>query len=378
MRNSGSNVAVILLLARVNPSAECIERANALLRLGVDWKALYRISLAHGVAPLIYRNLSLLRGVPRDIEESFRESYLCNAVDAIRTAAGLKEISETLARGGVESVAIKGLVMADEAFGDAALYPSSDIDVLIRRADFLRAEEVMKDVGYCPEYGPDPFLLEQYGEMSFFREGAKGVDLHAGLGKKRYFVVPEDFWWEDSRKRVYEGHLYNVLSPEKSLLFASMHLFEHGCAPLKFIAGIAGMLRTYEKDLRWEALFEDARRFNAAGCLMLSLHLASALLDAPLTGIVAEMAAQRSPKQRWIFRRIEGRVFRKNTGLAPVMFLLTLLQYDAAEVAFRMARWLLPSLREIAYRYDLPPGSKKVFLYYLLNPVLLLLKRRDV
>jgi hypothetical protein len=378
LQNSGSSIAFILLLARVNPSAECIERANAFLQGGMDWKTLYRTSLLHGVAPLIYRNLSLLKDVPADMTQRLKASYLRNAADVIRTSCELGEISEALGMGGVESMAIKGIVTADELYGDAALYPSSDIDLMIRRADAPRAVEIMKEMGYRPEYGPDPFVLEQYGGVNFFREGVKGVELHTVLGEKRYFAVPEDFWWEDSRKRRYERHIYNVLSREKMLLFSSIHLFGHGYAPLKFIVAMAEMLRAYEKDIRWEALLEDARRFNARRSLLLSLYLASTLLDAPLPGSVADMLSRRCKKERWISGKIEERVFKEKSNFAFVMFLLTLLQYNIRQVACRMGRWLLPSLKEVAYRYNLPPGSKRVFLYYVFNPLLLLLWRRSV
>ncbi len=377
MRRYGSSIEVILLLARVKPSDECIEKANALLGRGVDWKTLYRISLINGVAPLIYGNLSLLRGVPGDIEELFRTNYLSNAGDVIRTSAGLKEITGALGKGGVKSIALKGHVTAEEIYGDAALYPSSDIDLLIRMEDVPRALEIMEKIGYRPEHGPDPFLVDRYGGLNFFRQGAKGVDLHVRLGNRRYFDIPEDFWWEDLRIRTYEGNSYSVLSYERMLFFAALHLFEHGCAPFKFIAGIAEILRTHGKDIRWKVLFEDAGRFNTGRCILLSLDLASTLLDAPLPAIVGDMLERRSRKEWWITRKIEEGVFREKTALAPVMFLLTLLQYNASQVVCRMAKWLLPSLKEVAYRYDLPQGSRKVFFYYLLNPVLLLLKRRE-
>ncbi len=373
---SGSSIDAVLLLARVKPSAECIERANALLQDEADWNALYRISLAHGVAPLICRNLSLLEGVPRDIAQRFTASYLRNAADVTRTSGELKKISGALDGGGVENVAIKGPVTADEIFGEAALYPSSDIDLLIRESDVLRAAEIMKEIGYCQECGPEPFSPERYGRLNFFREGAKGVEFHAGLGRNRYFAVPDDFWWEELRERRYEGHVCRALPPERNLLFAGLHLFEHGYAPLKFIVGIAEMLRLYNNDLDWEGLMQNARTFKVHKPFLLSVFLASELLDAPLPCVVAEALAQRPPKERWIFRRIERLVFA-DVRLSVVMFWLVLLQFDFFEVWLRMAQWIFPSFKELSYRYNLPPGSKKVYLYYALNPLLLLLKRRN-
>ncbi len=80
---------------------------------------------------------------------------------------------------------------------------------------------------------------------------------------------------------------------------------------------------------------------------------------------------------RWIFRKIRRVVFRQ-MRLSAVMFWLTLMQYSAPELMRRMVIWLFPSLREISYRYDLPPDSRKVYCYYLLNPVFLLLKKRQM
>lgn len=370
-----NNVALVCLLARVRPSAKCIERANEIIGRAVDWKKVFKISGEHGVAPLVYRNIGMLTGVSPEIAEHFKRAYLFCLGNSAKASRDLMAITETLKANVIEAVALKGLLVADEVFGDVASYPSSDIDLLIRRKDVSRVFDVMAEEGYASESGTDAFYLDHYADLDMCKEGNVPVEFHLRLGSKRYFTVPEAHWWEDLRSRSYDGVVYTVLSKEKCLLFAALHLFEHGCAPLKFIVGVAEMLRVYEDDIEWERFMESAKALGVHNTLLLSCFLASELLEAPLHPVVKEWLYRCSPKELWIFRKIKRYVFQ-DVRFSTVMFLLTLLQFNIFEVFLRMIQWVFPSIKEISFRYELPSGSKRVYFYYFMNPLFLLLKKR--
>jgi Uncharacterised nucleotidyltransferase len=377
--NSDNIIPLVLSLARVEPSGETMQKAGRIMEEGIDWQELYKFSFVHGVAPLLYKNLSSFSGVPPEVLHNFRKVYLFNIKDTVTAANELREIISSLADGGVESVPIKGVTVAEEVFGDASLYASSDIDILIRLKDIYLAADIMRKNGYSPADAEiEPPYPDYYEDLHFFKEGRKTVEVHFRLGQKRYFTIPESFWWEDVREKTFTGPCtYKVLSIERNLLYQSLHLFSHGYSPLKFIVVISESLRVFRDDIRWEKLTEDARRCRAERPLLLSVYLATRLLDAPVPPFVSDLLENLSQKERWIFQRVETKVFSSGARYSYIMFLLTVLQYDLFEVMGRMMKWIFPPLAEIRYRYDLPKTSRTVYLYYMLNPVLLLLKKRN-
>lgn len=376
---SDNMVPLVLSLSRVEPSADAMRKAGRIIERGIDWEKLYKLSFVHGVSPLLYKNLRSLEGVPQDVLNNFRRVYLFNVKDTVKAALELRDVVASLADGGMDPIPIKGITVAEEVFGDTSFYASSDIDILIRRRDIKAATGIMRKNGYTfPEDEVEPLYPEDYEDMHFIREKRKTVELHFRLGQKKYFSIPEGFWWEDLREKTFGGFNYKVLSVERGLLYQSLHLFSHGYSPLKFIVVVAEMLRVFRDDIRWDELFEYSRRHGAEGPLLLAIYLSVTMLDAPVPSHVSGLLERLSPKERYIFSRIERNVFADRTRFSYIMFLLTMLQYDLFQVAIRMLKWVFPPLREIRYRYGLPKGSKVIYLYYLLNPVLLLLKKRTL
>jgi hypothetical protein len=371
-----NTVSLILLLARCKPSDEAIEDAVRLIGTGgVDWKAFWTISLRNGVTPLIYKN-STLPGIPDEIRDGLKSAYLHNLREILSASSQLAEVVESFLKEGIDCIPLKGVTTASEVFGDMALYPSVDIDILIRRGDLSRASELLRRMGYEDAYRTDSFYLDHYEDVIFRKGEMKNLELHLRLGNIRYFDIPGDFWWEDALEIGFDGHRFRVLSPEKNLLFLSIHLFGHGYSPLKFIVAIAELLRVYEKSLDWRKLMEDAERYHADKPLLLSVSLAANLLDAPAGDLLRQRLEGLRRVDRLIFRKIQDEVFREDASYPGIMLLLTILQYNSREVVSRLVKWVFPPLKEINYRYNIPFGSKSVYIYYLLNPFLLLLKKR--
>jgi len=131
--------------------------------------------------------------------------------------------------------------------------------------------------------------------------------------------------------------------------------------------------------LRWDKLLEYSERYNVYQPMMLSLYLASKLLDAPPTaGNYRSPEKRFHPKEEWIYKKIETYIFIGKVRFSRIMFLLTSLRSGLPELFTYLVSWFFPPLKEVSYRYAVPLRSKKIFLYYLLNPVLLLSKKRNI
>jgi len=375
MKNLNAHT-LILLLARKSPTGTDMKIAQELVDKGIDWKIFSNVSCMHGLVPVLYRHLSSLHDVPEDVIASFRKTYFFNISDTVRASIELRNIVDVFTANGIDAIPVKGLTSAAEIYGEPSLYSSSDIDILIHEKDIFHSARLMKEMGYTQKTDLDKFLLEKYIELNFYKKGAKHVEIHFCLVSKRYFSFPEDFWWEDLRDFQFDGHIYRILSVEKTILFAGMHLFVHAYSTLKFIVSISEMLRLHEKNIRWQKLMEWANEYNIKRPLLLSLYLAGDLLDAPVPPDVLLSFKKCSVKERWIFKKVKDKVFDGSANLAWIRFLQTALLYNAGGVVFMIMKWIFPPLKEISLRYDIPVTSKKIYLYYILNPFLLIMRKR--
>lgn len=374
--SSDNSIVLILLLARVKPSEDVLKNAYQIIEAGIDWGRLFNIAAEHGVAPLIYKNICLLNGIPEKTVELFRNGYLLNLKDTVKASCELNEIMHSFIRDGIDAVPVKGIAVATEVYGDLSLYLSIDIDLMVRKMDIYKSIDIMKKVGYLSETKIDPFYFDNNHHVHFVKKGAKPVEIHFRLENKRYFDIPEEFWWNDLREMNFNNYKYKVLSKEKTLIFASIHLFGHGYSCLKFIVSISEMLRVYKDDINWQKLIKDSPMIDAYKPLLLSINTAAALLGAPLTDDISELIKKRSLKEMYVSKKILKDMFKKNVSFAKVMFFLTILNYNAFEIICRMIKWLFPPIKEISCRYDVPLKGIKIYLYYILNPVLLLIRKR--
>jgi hypothetical protein len=376
--NDERTISLILLLSRVRISDADIHEAGLIIKKGIDWERLKERARSHGVAPLIYKNALLLNDIPPKVLESLKHTYLYNLQDVLRSAHELTEIIQTLRREGIDAVPIKGVVSAEELYEDMALYPSSDIDIMVRLKDIYRVSDIMKNIGYSAEHEPNEFSLSKYHATGFSKNNKKVVEFHTRMSNIRYFDIPEDFWWEDLREREFKGQVYKVLSREKGLIFACLHISMHGYSCLKFLVTVAEILRTFGDCMDWGKVYEYVRKYDIYHPVMLPLYLSSELFSTSLPSGIRGLLRDHPRREKWIYKTIKQNVFKEDAHLAKIVLLFTALQYNCFELTIRMIRWMFPPLEEVSRRYDIPLNSKKIYLYYVLNPGLLLLQKRRV
>lgn len=370
--------SLVLLLARLRPSEDVIEEALEIAGSGIDLKGFHALSLRQGVAPLIFKNLGFLNAVPDEMHLLFRNSYLQSLGSSLKYAGELKMILNVLGENNIDAVPLKGAVLSNEIFGDPALYPVADLDIMVHLKDIETISRIMESMGYSTPYETDPYLLERSHVLTFARAGRKPVEFHFRLAKKRYFNIPEDFWWQDLREMNFNGRTCRVLSHEKTILFLSLHFFAHGFSNLKFLVSIAEMLRSYGHDMKWQAVREYAEILHIEKPLMITLKLSEDLLNAPLHPDFKILFEQSPLPVKWLYKKVRKNIFNEQTSLSYITLLFTISQYSASEIIIRLAKWLFPPSKEVAYRYKLPLKSKRLYLYYLLNPFLLFFKKRGV
>jgi hypothetical protein len=123
-----------------------IARQAAVLQ---DWNAIPRLAEQHGLAPLLYTHLKAA-GIhpPSNVWRNIHALYLRHCLASQARERTLVEITVAFANAGIQMLVLKGAALAYVLYDDPALRPMRDVDLLVSRADVVRAQQVLGKLGF--------------------------------------------------------------------------------------------------------------------------------------------------------------------------------------------------------------------------------------
>ena len=362
---------------------------------GLDWEWVVRLALKNRVGPLLYRNLQetgLSTLLPAKARAALEKSYYLSLSRSTLFERAIREILLRFRKEGIESILLRGLLLGETVYGDTALRPFTDIDLLIRKQDLARVRDVLFDLAYRP---PPQGIDDKYFERNH---------LHLQYSKREGGVVAEIHWALDHKYTVFNVNYTEIFAeaisgevagveallmpPENLLLSLCIHLIKH-CYYSKYIlprpdfgelilatgsliqhCDIAEVIRRYGPDLDWDLTLRKARRWQIEATVQPSLASVVKLFDAPVPQAVLEGLPP--PQTSWLEGKIFALAVRNLRGEAvksgPWRLLRRLLD-PRSNLMFRpvrlldLLRYLWPDSQFIVGRYNVS-NPVKVRLYY--------------
>jgi hypothetical protein len=278
---------LLLVCARKVLTAQQIEEARSAIDAGIDWDLLGRHAENHTLSPLLYwhlhRNFPL--AVPAHHDQRLKRIFETNVRRNLLLLAALLNILEKLHAAGIRALAYKGPALATSLYGNISLREMSDLDILIDRASFPAAREVLADLGYQPAFvhtrKQEEARLRSDCEYEFSTsDGKVWVDLHwqitaTHLAQRFSF----DELWERRRILTLGGKPIPIFSAEDTGLVVAVHGGKHLWQRLSWLADFAESLT---QDLDWQALRLRARDAHAGRMLLVALALAEDVIPVQL------------------------------------------------------------------------------------------------
>ena len=262
---------MVLLLSVLTPSEESIEKVRKILEGTVDFDELFSIAADNGVVSFVYKNLRSHKNVPDSFRDRLHRYYLQTAKSNILHDHETLRLIRLLKEVHIAAIPLKGAIASEVAFGDAGLYPSSDIDILVKPSDLEEVKKMLAANGYDYQEQNERDLLAAHYHLIFSNE-RHHVEVHWNL-VKRYIKITPDFWWEDVSELEYEGVKVTMLSPERYILYTIFRLFDHGFRPLKYFLLIAALLNTYRHELDGVRLLSLAKELRMKRLVIFTLAL---------------------------------------------------------------------------------------------------------
>jgi hypothetical protein len=244
----------------------------------LDWEKVVSAAEYHGLTPLLLKNLAAsdVRIPEQQLKQLEQNNGRAIRQNLFLTSELLRVVS-SLSEAGVEAVPLKGAVLATRIYGDIALRPFSDIDLLIRREQISAAETIVAKLGYraeitVPAAHRDQWLKQQC-ELTFRRAELSRLELHWDISHPHFALDTgvERFWTRLRTTRIGDARL-NDLADQDLLFTLIVHGTRHAWSRLMWLVDVAQMLRTSPK-IDWQLFFRDAEERGAARMVTTALVL---------------------------------------------------------------------------------------------------------
>lgn len=263
-----------------------------------DWESLVDRALRFKVGGLFYREIKS-RNFPTELipvgaRNRLRDAYRNLATMNTSLFFDVLKVLKSLADNQLPVIALKGLSLAKNIYGDIALRPMSDMDLLVKEEDLVRAGRILLTLGYKPYFSAWENMLKTYHHLPpFTNKSGAMIELHWNI------VTPDspikvdlDGLWERACLIKVDNVEVRAFSPEDLFL----HLCIHACVHLQTgidlipFCDIAGLIKTSADKIDWQIVIERATRWGGHKCVYLMLLLVRELLGAaPPDKIMSEI-----------------------------------------------------------------------------------------
>ncbi len=282
-------IDVLVACARFRLAPDEVARVRSLLAQGVDWEYLITAAQNHGLSPLLASQIKrhFTDAFPLEVTARLLALSQQTAARSLLLTAELVRILDLFAQHQIPALAYKGPALASLLYSNVALRDFCDLDILVPERDVLRAKEQLMAEGYRPEL---PLTARQ--ESAYLTEAASydflspdrlcRVEIH-WQAVARYCSValqPARLWDRRSEVSVGGRHV-SAPSAEDLLQWLSVHGAKHCWSRIGWISDLAELIAS-RPALDWDGILREARDARIERMLLLGVHLAHRLFQAPL------------------------------------------------------------------------------------------------
>jgi hypothetical protein len=342
-----------------------------------DWENLADRALRFKIEALFYREIKSrdfpAELIPDHVRKKFRQAYRNLATANTGLFFDALKVLKSLAENQLPVIALKGFGLAKSIYGDIALRPMYDIDLLLKEEDLVRAGRILLALGYKQDFPAWESMLKTYHHLPpFTNKNGTIIELHWNI------VTPDspikvdiDGLWERASFIKIDHAEVQVFSPEDLFLHLCIHACFHLQTELDLIpfCDMAGLIKTSADKIDWQIVIARASRWGAKKCLYLMLLLVQELLGAaPSPQIMSEIkpddyqaAFFEEALEQFFNEKPSGQLIRRRIGkLAKIKKINGIKGKVSA-----FLRGAFPSRAYMARIYPISVSSPKIYLCYL-------------
>lgn len=254
--------------------------------------------------------------------------------------AELRRIISELNSRSIEVILLKGSAMIQRYYKDPALRPMSDLDIMVRPAQFEDTSRILCELGYEQRFSIDfkKIHSERLTHAIEFARSVQGqkweIDLHWTPLHRATWPGAEECFWEHSEPLEIKGLPCRTFDPTHQLLHVCLHgALWNALPPMRWVTDAMWILR--EDHIDWHRLLEHARTLNGLQLLKNSLNYIHKNFNATIPEPIMKQLNELTPS------RFESLEFSLQTSSSSVMRIdeLLILGWMNHSRAFRGMPW---------------------------------------
>ena len=293
---------LIILASRVNmdPTEEAM--LNDVLCDGLDWSLIKDISSRFGIQSLLFKHLSREKYshcVPNEVMKLFKDDYHLQSLKSFIIHSEIKKIQRLMNKYNIPVILLKGAALAEWVYGDIALRPMSDIDILCKREDIQFVQDKFIDWGFKQQkqheerYHSTLHIKYLTGSCkhlpTFYKPNLPGVEVHYDIFPGVYNDLAEmDKVWE-TRAIAFDsdGLQTNCLLLEYQILHLLIHLYRHitnenESVVLYWFSDIHEVVMKHKEEIDWGLICDIANTLKVVYQLTPVLDLLKTNWNTPI------------------------------------------------------------------------------------------------
>ena len=353
---------------------------SELRRINVEsWRQLVDRAVWHGVAPLLHHRLGRFENlvIPPEQGTRLRDLYVHCLLKNRAILEQLSEIVRETTKAGYSVLVLKGAYLSNCVYEEAALRPTTDIDVLARPHDVEKVQRHLKTLGY--RHTARSAAMDYSGHhhlRPLSKTGSVDIEVHHDLAPEgapfEHDVI--GLWDRSTRTRVGDLDLRHP-APDDLLLNVCTHAayndeFRFG---LPAACDIDAVVHRLGHQLDWARLAQTANSDGRSRFVYAALCLTRVLLETPISeDVLASLDHDRADDE--VVE--EAVVYVLSTADEVPATLKSMGEATTAGAKLKtLWRGLFPPPETLRRIHRLRPGTKLQFLYYVARPLDLLLRR---
>jgi hypothetical protein len=335
----------------------------------VPWRQVFQLAQSNAVAPLVYAAVEELDlALPQRSRETLEQAYYTSAAMNARLLSELECVLKHLATLNVPLIVLKGGVLSETVYGNLALRPMGDLDILVPQDRVIETADLVAPLGYQATTSPPghsfSYQARFNGEISLLRGSeASGLmlDVHWHLLAHQWLhhatKVDVDALWQDARQLKLGSLCLRQLGPEDNLVHVCLHAaFGNTYAYLLNLVDLDRLVRT-QTSLDWDRFLERVQGFQVRVPVYFGLRFSAELLDTPIPQLVLD-GLRPGALRCWIVKAVAHprRTALKGRSRLPAstQYLIHLTLIDGPPGWFRLLRFVVwPGDTWLAARYGL-------------------------
>ncbi len=348
-------------------------------RRSLDWECFLRKARENGIAAVVYSKLNEIKKdcthIPSFIFKKLKRIYYLNATQNSLIYEELGKVLKIFFNAGLQVIVLKGAVLAEKIYGNLALRPMMDVDLLAKKEDLFCLDEQMKILGYRPsdisvediDFSSGYLTTLDYRSLS---PNSPSFHVHwhfvnSTIPNESYIksIKIEDIW-RDAEKTKIANVETMAMAPHHLLIHLSEHALRvtHSLSKLSFFCDINEAVNSYQERLDWDRLIKETLKFNLNRMVYISLYFASRFLE---TKIPEYVLLKLRPEHLSLGEKIFMNSISNNKRFPGLSYLVHLsMNSGFLQKMNFLGRTLFPPPQIMAQR-NYVPQSKLSYIHYI-------------